>query len=86
MITGISFLEGSSFDEIKQELRVKFLPTYIASTVFWMPGQALNFYFLPTRYRVAYVGFLTFCEDIALCVLKRTSNEKFQQFVPSWIK
>ena len=77
----LQFMEGSSFAEIKSELKVKFLPTYIAMTAFWMPLQAINFYYLPTKLRVIYVGFLAALEANVLCILKRTSHESFEKFV-----
>ena len=67
--------------EIQNELRVKLLPTFGAMSAFWIPLQAINFYFLPTKYRVIYVGFLTMLEANVLCIMKRTSHESFQKFV-----
>ncbi|XP_034109622.1 mpv17-like protein isoform X1 [Drosophila albomicans] len=69
--TGMSLMEGS--DDIFQELREKFMPTFQRSCVFWLPAQALNFLFIAPRFRIIYMGFCGMIWVNILCWIKRQS-------------
>ena len=42
--------------------------------MFWMPIQALNFFFVPSSLRVVYIGTCSFIWINILCVLKRDNK------------
>ncbi|XP_011330150.1 mpv17-like protein 2 isoform X2 [Ooceraea biroi] len=60
----IALLENSSLAEFKDEVRRKAHRLYIAEWVIWPPAQVVNFYFLPTRYRVLYDNTISLGYDI----------------------
>ncbi|CAL8141343.1 unnamed protein product [Orchesella dallaii] len=65
----MSLLEGK--DDVFAELKKKFVPTFIANSFFWMPIQALNFLYIPARFRVVYIGCCTLVWVNILCWFKR---------------
>lgn len=66
---GMSILEGK--ENIFEEFKRKFWPTYKLSCCFWLPAQAINFALLPPYTRVAFVGAASFVWVNILCFIKR---------------
>ncbi|XP_032671533.1 mpv17-like protein 2 isoform X2 [Odontomachus brunneus] len=60
----IAVLENSSLAELKEEIQTKAHKLYIAEWIIWPPAQVINFYFLPTRYRVFYDNTISLGYDI----------------------
>ncbi|XP_072753558.1 mpv17-like protein 2 [Anoplolepis gracilipes] len=60
----LAMLENSSWAEFKDEVRKKAHRLYIAEWVIWPPAQVINFYFLPTRYRVLYDNMISLGYDV----------------------
>lgn len=60
----LAVLENSSFTELKDEMRKKAHKLYIAEWIIWPPAQVINFYFLPTRYRVLYDNTISLGYDV----------------------
>ncbi|XP_014487161.1 PREDICTED: mpv17-like protein 2 isoform X2 [Dinoponera quadriceps] len=60
----LALLENSSLAELKEEIRTKAHRLYIAEWIIWPPAQIINFYFLPTRYRVLYDNTISLGYDI----------------------
>jgi protein Mpv17 len=61
--------EGSGSGVIASEVANKGGSIYVAEFIFWPPAQFLNFYFFPTRYRVAFdnlvsLGFDTYTSHV----------------------
>jgi len=52
LVSGI--IEKSSSDDIQSDIRNKGTQLYIAEWFVWPPAQFVNFYFLPTKFRVIY--------------------------------
>lgn len=50
----LGVLENKSWAEVKLEIKDKAHKLYIAEWIVWPPAQIINFYFLPTRFRVLY--------------------------------
>ncbi|KAL6430552.1 hypothetical protein ACFW04_007854 [Cataglyphis niger] len=60
----LAVLENNSFAEFKDEVQKKAHRLYIAEWVIWPPAQVINFYFLPTRYRVLYDNMISLGYDV----------------------
>lgn len=60
----LALLENDSLAELKDEIRKKAYKLYIAEWIIWPPAQVINFYFLPTRYRVFYDSTISLGYDI----------------------
>ena len=62
-------MEGKT--DIFEELRQKFLTTYLLAMAYWVPLQAANFALVPHAHRVLFISVCTFLEINGLCLLKR---------------
>ncbi|XP_060606852.1 mpv17-like protein 2 [Ruditapes philippinarum] len=58
-----SYLEGKRGKELKNELIEKGKTLYAAEWIVWPPAQIVNFYFLPTKYRVLFDNSVSFGFD-----------------------
>ncbi|XP_047993863.1 mpv17-like protein [Leguminivora glycinivorella] len=65
----LGYLEGreSVFDELKE----KYWKTFVANQCFWIPGQTINFYFMPPSLRIVYISSASFIWINVLCFIKR---------------
>ncbi|XP_063363223.1 mpv17-like protein [Cydia amplana] len=74
----LGYLEGRA--NIFEELKEKYWKTFIANQCFWIPGQTINFYFMPPQLRIVYISSVSFIWINVLCFIKRqkmpTSSEK----------
>lgn len=57
-------LRKSSFKEIGNEIQDKAITLYTAEWVVWPPAQLINFYILPSRYRVLYDNTISLGYDV----------------------
>lgn len=73
----LAMLENSSLAELKDEVRKKAHRLYIAEWIIWPPAQIINFYFLPTRYRVLYDNLISLGYDVY------TSHVKYDRRKPN---
>lgn len=69
VILGMSLMEGA--EHPFEELREKFVPTFLRSCIFWLPAQALNFMFIAPRFRIIYMGICGMIWVNILCYIKR---------------
>ncbi|XP_018404642.1 PREDICTED: mpv17-like protein 2 [Cyphomyrmex costatus] len=60
----LALMENNNLTEFKNEIRKKAHRLYVAEWVIWPPAQVINFYFLPTRYRVLYDNMISLGYDI----------------------
>ncbi|XP_043289209.1 mpv17-like protein 2 [Venturia canescens] len=60
----LGILEKSNWSELKEEIREKAHRLYIAEWVVWPPAQLINFYILPTKYRVLYDNTISLGYDV----------------------
>lgn len=65
-----SCLEKKSWEKVKEENIGKGAKLYIAEWIVWPPAQYLNFYCLPTKYRVLYDNTIAFAFDIYFSKVK----------------
>ncbi|XP_077982066.1 mpv17-like protein 2 [Glandiceps talaboti] len=67
---GMGILEGEGVQKSFDILKEKFLSVYLADWCVWPGAQCINFYFVPTRYRVLYVNSVTLGWDTFLSYVK----------------
>ncbi|KAF7385130.1 hypothetical protein HZH66_012216 [Vespula vulgaris] len=60
----LALLERSNLSELKTEIVNKAHRLYLAEWVIWPPAQIINFYFLPTKYRVLYDNTISLGYDV----------------------
>ncbi|XP_035899547.1 mpv17-like protein 2 [Anopheles stephensi] len=60
----LAVLKRSSWEETRREVREKFIRLYTAEWIVWPPAQIVNFYFLPTKYRVLYDNTISLGYDV----------------------
>ncbi|KAI5645324.1 mpv17 / PMP22 family domain-containing protein [Phthorimaea operculella] len=72
---GMGFLENKTFSESTEELKRKFKYVYLGDCIFWPPVQAINFYYLPSRYRVFYINAATMIFDVFLSLMKHYDHQ-----------
>ncbi|CAM6054375.1 unnamed protein product [Sphagnum tenellum] len=59
-----SLAEGHAWKRMLAEVATKGYYLYIADCLVWPPAQFVNFYFLPTRYRVAFDNIVSLGVDV----------------------
>lgn len=59
----LSLIELSGWQKFKERFWSKGGRLYIAEWIVWPPAQVVNFYFLPTRYRVLYDNVISLAFD-----------------------
>lgn len=70
----MSAMEGK--EDVLEELKAKFWPTYKLSCCFWIPAQCVNFFLMPPHLRVVTVGVCSFAWVNILCIMKRMDYTK----------
>lgn len=71
----LALLENKSFSEFLQEVKAKAWRLYVAEWVIWPPAQVINFYILPTKYRVLYDNTISLGYDVYTSyVVQRKAN------------
>lgn len=74
---GMALLERRGYESGWFELKKKFLFTYMVDWVVWPPAQFINFYYVPSQYRVLYINSVTMLYDVFLSYIKfYDQNEK----------
>ncbi|XP_068630687.1 mpv17-like protein 2 [Battus philenor] len=75
---GMGTLENKTLQQSTYEVRQKFIYVYMGDCLFWPPVQFLNFYYLPTHYRVFYINIATMIFNIFLSFIKHYDQNKNQ--------
>merc|ERR1711892_1480414 len=65
----MSWFEGK--EDITAELKEKILMTYLVSCCWFLPARAINFKFIPPKYRIVYNAVCSFVWANILCAIKR---------------
>jgi len=68
-------MEGKSLSTCWSEVKAKLMTTVMYALILWIPGQAVNFRFVPPHLRVTYIALVTFVELNMLAILKRVPHE-----------
>jgi protein Mpv17 len=63
-----------SVSEVIQEMKIKAWRLYAAEWVVWPPAQIINFYILPTRFRVLYDNTISLGYDVYTSRVKHSSS------------
>ncbi|XP_033125703.1 mpv17-like protein isoform X2 [Anneissia japonica] len=66
---GLSILEGK--EDKFASLKEKFWSAYLAGFCFWPPAQTINFFFVPSHFRVLYVASAGFVWANILCFINK---------------
>lgn len=72
----IAVFEEHPLENFTEEVRDKFWVLYKAEWVVWPPAQIINFYLLPTRYRVLYDNIISLGYDIYTSQVKHSKPHK----------
>lgn len=72
----VAIFEDDPISNFTDEVQSKFWTLYKAEWVVWPPAQIINFYFLPTQYRVAYDNTISLGYDIFTSHVKHAKPEK----------
>ncbi|CAG4941976.1 unnamed protein product [Parnassius apollo] len=73
---GMGVLENKTLGLTTEEFKHKFKYVYMGDCLFWPPVQFLNFYYLPTHYRVFYINIATMIFNIFLSFIKHYDQHK----------
>ncbi|KAI4491067.1 hypothetical protein M0802_010484 [Mischocyttarus mexicanus] len=71
----VGLLEGSNLSELNYEIVNKAHKLYLAEWIIWPPAQVINFYFLPTKYRVLYDNTVSLGYDVYTSQVKYDKNQ-----------
>ena len=63
-LVALNILEGATWMKIKSDAIHKGRVLYTADWIVWPPAQLINFYFLPTKFRVLYDSVVSLCFDV----------------------
>lgn len=74
--TYMPLAKGGSLDDVKAELKAKFLPALCANWMVWPLVQAVNFTYMPLRYRVLFVNIVGCFYSVFLSTLAHTSIDE----------
>lgn len=66
----LGVLEHSKVSRVKKEIVQKGWMLYAAEWMIWPPAQVINFYWLPTRYRVLYDNTISLGYDVYTSYIK----------------
>ncbi|XP_075979040.1 mpv17-like protein 2 [Anticarsia gemmatalis] len=72
----VALFEENPMENFKEEVRDKFITLYRAEWMVWPPAQIINFFFLPTRYRVLYDNTISLGYDIYTSQVKHSKSFK----------
>lgn len=66
----LAALEGATLAEFTEEVKQKAWRLYLAEWIIWPPAQFINFYFLPTKFRVLYDNIISLGYDVYTSYVK----------------
>lgn len=71
----IGYLENCCWKQLKREMVNKGIKLYIFECITWPPLQVINFYYVPSRYRMVYNNTVSFFHDIYSSFIKYEEEE-----------
>ncbi|XP_018562229.1 mpv17-like protein 2 [Anoplophora glabripennis] len=76
-------LELKPVKECNEELKNKFAEVYVMDWFVWPPTQFINFYYVPRKYQVFYINFVTMLYNVFLSYIKH--REMAEEYVQKFI-
>jgi protein Mpv17 len=73
--TYLDMLSGKTWEQTKDELKVKFIPTLIDNWKVWPACMLINFYFVPIPWRVLYVNFIALFWNAYLSYIQNVKSK-----------
>lgn len=70
----VALFEENPYQNFKEEVEDKFVTLYRAEWLVWPPAQVINFYFLPTRFRVLYDNTISLGYDVYTSQVKHDKS------------
>ena len=78
-------LEHKRWPEIKDEIEMKYVPTYVTACLFWPAAQAVNFSVVPAAHRILYISTANFVWLVFLSYIKnRPKLPVFLERIQDW--
>ena len=81
----MALLDGRNYEEAKEEVKAKFLPSYKVALCVWPVLQTINFSLVPERNRVPFVSVCSLMWSIFLAYMqslqKQQMNSNNQKFL-----
>lgn len=74
----LALLEKNPLQNFKTEVKDKFIRLYKAEWMVWPPAQIINFYFLPTKYRVLYDNIISLGYDVYTSQVKHDKPQNLE--------
>lgn len=70
------WLDAKNTGQCTDEFKSKFIRVYITDWMVWPATQFINFYYLPTKYRVIYVNGITMLYNVFLSYIKHEDTKR----------
>lgn len=77
----VAIFEDYPLENFNEEVRDKFWTLYKAEWIVWPPAQIINFYFLPTKYRVIYDNIISLGYDVYTSQVKHNRSTKSGKYL-----
>uniref|UniRef100_A0A914P868 Mpv17-like protein n=1 Tax=Panagrolaimus davidi TaxID=227884 RepID=A0A914P868_9BILA len=77
-IAGVAILEGNSALNAVNEYRRKFWSIFAVDCIVWPPGQTINFWLIPSQFRVFFVSSMIFVYTCCLTYIKHQKEEQIK--------
>lgn len=82
----VAIFEDDPIGNFTEEVNDKFWTLYKAEWIVWPPAQMINFYFLPTRFRVAYDNTVSLGYDVYTSHVKHNRSHKTEKDKPKTVE
>ena len=77
--TIINLIEGNSLAKARQDIRDKFWTTMVINWKIWIPGNFVNFTFMPIQYQVFFANMLALIYNAALSFIHNSTVDKLKK-------
>ncbi|KAJ8956668.1 hypothetical protein NQ318_014022 [Aromia moschata] len=67
-------LEMKPIKKSTEELKDKWVEVYVMDWCVWPPTQFINFYYVPVKYQVFYINFVTMLYNVFLSYIKHRED------------
>lgn len=72
-LISMAILEGKTYEDFLDDVKSDWIPLYISEWVVWPAAQYINFYYVPSRFRLLYVNGISLCSDVYKSHIKSTN-------------